>query len=276
MKEHKKKKIQRIKNKKNLTFSDRYTNTFSESTIFRMMKVISYAASKRDCNETMKITSWEDPAWEITDKDSEKNDTSMKFVIKGVYDKRFFDMSVSDSEFTRGNMITIESESGYASVNLTKTDRIKIYNAHLLSFKNAFNAAIIGDPIIFEANENTTYIKNVFGTVNLMFDGTMVTPNHKYTFSYNLRRSQMVFKYFIDFEVDEDSSIVTKGHCSNTETRTISLTKFLDENPDVFPNLDTFGDNIKLEKLNGTYVLRNIAAKQIFESVIMAGYSCCH
>lgn len=247
--------------------------------LYRIMAAISYFNLKKECNETVKLMSWDDPAWKIVERDLKNNDTKIDFVIKSVYDKRFIDMSVSNCEEIRDIEAIFqnhnESEILRPSVNVTKTDRIKIYNARLLKFKNSFNAAFIGDPIIFEANEKTTFIKNITKTVNLKFDGMGIGHTKRVIAYYNLRRCNMIFRYLIDFEIDGDASITIKSHCSNNETRTLNLTKFLNENPEILSNLDFFDDNIKLENSNGTFILRNFPTKQTTESVIMSGYFCC-
>lgn len=243
------------------------------------MAAISYLNLKIDCNETVKMISWEDPAWKIVERDLKNNDTKIDFVIKSVHDKRFIDMSVSNCEEIKDIEAFIqnhnETEILNPSVNVTKTDRIKIYNARLLTFKNPFNAAFIGDPIIFEANEKINFIKNITKTVDLKFDGIVIGHTKRVIAYYNLRRSNMIFRYLIDFELDEDASISIKGHCSNNETRTLSLTKFLNENPEILPNLNFFNNKIELENSNGTFILRNFPTRQTTESVRMSGYFCC-
>lgn len=260
-----------------MIFIDDYDDYNIEYTaLYRIKEGISYVILKKDCNETVKMTSYEDPAWDIIEQDLKNNDTKIDFVIKGVYDRRYIDMIVWDSKETEDieEIFENDSESEFKVpvVNVTKTDRIKINNAQLLSFKNAFNAAFIGDPIIFEANEKTTNIKNISGTVNLKFRATSISPRQKLKLHYKLRRSLIVFRYLIDFEIDEDASITTNRHCSNTKSHIISLTKFLNENPDIFSNLDFFKDNIKLENSNGTFILRNFPTTQTSESVIISTY----
>lgn len=214
--------------------------------------------------------------------------TKINYIVKDLYEQRDGGIAhninkkpihSSDTQIINNTPLSQEASSVAYSATVTKTTSVTITKTHGFGATAGITIFFLnfGGSYRFDRSKSIQNTTTETSTVTAPSQKVILEPFTKVNVTYNFYQYDDVYKYLLDFEIDEKSSMTRPDFrymyygdlkccepCLLFKTSNVirsPLKRFFKENNDAFQSIVYKNDTVvKVEQENGKFILRNIPA----------------